>query len=33
MPEKAILCYIYGWSHGFLYVYFLFGGFKVFLKE
>jgi hypothetical protein len=26
MPNKAILCYIYGWSHGTLHVYSLVGG-------
>jgi len=26
MPDKAILCYICGWSHGSLYVYSLVGG-------
>ena len=26
MPDKAILCYIYGWSHGSLHVYFLVSG-------
>ena len=26
MPNKAILCYIYSWSHGSLYVYSLVGG-------
>jgi hypothetical protein len=26
MPDKAILCYICGWSHGLLHVYFLGGG-------
>jgi hypothetical protein len=26
MPDKAILCYIYGWSHGSLHVYYLVGG-------
>ena len=26
MPEKAILCYIYIWSHGSLYIYSLVGG-------
>jgi hypothetical protein len=25
-PDKAILCYICGWSHGSLHVYFLVGG-------
>ena len=25
MTDKAILCYTYGWSHGFLYVYSLVG--------
>jgi hypothetical protein len=26
MPNKTILCYICGWSHGFLHVYSLVGG-------
>ena len=26
MPDKAILCYICGWSHGYLHVYSLVGG-------
>jgi hypothetical protein len=26
MPDKAIICYLHGWSHGFLHVYSLVGG-------